>query len=149
MPRCPPFHHSLFLPFRYQLHHKKKIIKMSSDDQLKVITKEELAKHNTKSDPWLAVGGRVYAVKDYMSQHPGGAEVLYEKAGSDATTDFIQIGHGSNARELMKKYCIGRLDGAELMSDEDLAGKSGGEGSKYALFLYYNFEKAAEVPLVF
>eukprot|EP01061_Rhynchopus_euleeides_P039237 TRINITY_DN67329_c0_g1_i1.p2 TRINITY_DN67329_c0_g1~~TRINITY_DN67329_c0_g1_i1.p2 ORF type:complete len:131 (+),score=69.05 TRINITY_DN67329_c0_g1_i1:74-466(+) len=108
---------------------------MSSEDaQLKVITQEQLSKKNSKEDPWLAIGGRVYAVKDYMPEHPGGAEVLFEKAGSDATPDFIQIGHGSNARELMKKYCVGKLEGAELMSDEELAGKSGGEGSKWLIF---------------
>eukprot|EP01059_Diplonema_ambulator_P009665 TRINITY_DN195_c0_g1_i1.p1 TRINITY_DN195_c0_g1~~TRINITY_DN195_c0_g1_i1.p1 ORF type:complete len:146 (+),score=77.30 TRINITY_DN195_c0_g1_i1:56-439(+) len=108
---------------------------MSKDDsQLKEITKVELGMHNSKEDPWMAIGGRVYAIKDYMGQHPGGAEVLMEKAGMDGTEDFKQIGHGKNARELMKKYCIGKLQGETLLSDEDLAGKAGGEGSKWLIF---------------
>eukprot|EP01064_Diplonema_japonicum_P027580 TRINITY_DN400_c0_g1_i5.p1 TRINITY_DN400_c0_g1~~TRINITY_DN400_c0_g1_i5.p1 ORF type:complete len:169 (+),score=69.71 TRINITY_DN400_c0_g1_i5:69-509(+) len=106
----------------------------NDDSKLKEITEEELSKHNSHEAPWLAIGGRVYKIKKYMSQHPGGAEVLLEKAGSDATEEFKQIGHGSNARELMKKYCIGKLQGATLMSDEDLTNKSGGEGSKWLIF---------------
>ena len=106
---------------------------MSHDDsKLKTITQGELEKKNRKEDPWLAIGGRVYAVKDYMSQHPGGAEILFEKAGKDATQDFIDIGHGKNAQELLKKYCIGKLEGARLMTEDEFS-KQGGEGSKYGL----------------
>jgi len=108
---------------------------MSSDDsKLAEYTGEEVAQHNDKKDPWLAIGGRVYAVKDYMASHPGGAEVLYKSAGKeDSTDDFQQIGHGANAREVMKKYAVGKVAGAELMSDEDLAGAKG-EGSKWLIF---------------
>lgn len=106
----------------------------NDDSKLKEITKEELSKHNSKDDPWMAIGGRVYAIKDYMDSHPGGAEVLMEKAGLDGTEDFKQIGHGSNARALMKKYVIGKLQGETLLSDEELANQSGGEGSKWLIF---------------
>ena len=106
---------------------------MSHDDSgLRTITQGELKRRNRREDPWLAISGRVYAVKDFMSQHPGGAEVLFEKAGKDATQDFIDIGHSKNAQELLKKYCIGKLEGARLLT-EDESPKQGGEGSKYGL----------------
>eukprot|EP01059_Diplonema_ambulator_P000696 TRINITY_DN1055_c3_g1_i3.p1 TRINITY_DN1055_c3_g1~~TRINITY_DN1055_c3_g1_i3.p1 ORF type:complete len:119 (+),score=17.02 TRINITY_DN1055_c3_g1_i3:51-359(+) len=96
---------------------------MSRDDsQLRGITRDELRSHS-KEDPWIAIGGRVYAVKEYLKEHPGGVAVLMEKAGLDATEDFKQIGHGKSARELMKSYCIGRLEGETLLPEEDLAGK--------------------------
>lgn len=109
---------------------------MSTDDsQLKVYTADEVVAHNDAKDPWLAIGGRVYAVKDYAASHPGGAEVLQRSAGKpDSTMDFQQIGHGKNAREVMKKYCVGKVKDAHLMDDEELAGK-GGEGSKWLIFL--------------
>ncbi|KAJ9452601.1 Cytochrome b5 [Diplonema papillatum] len=108
---------------------------MSLDDsKLATFTEADLKKHNTKEEPWLLIGGRVYNVKDYMVKHPGGVEVLVEKAGTDATEDFKQIGHGPTARNEMKKYCVGKIEGQELLSEEDLAGKTGGEGSKYLIF---------------
>jgi len=108
---------------------------MSADDsQLKQYTGEEVAAHNDKKDPWLAIGGRVYAVGPYMASHPGGAEVLVKSAGKqDSTDDFQQIGHGANAREVMKKYCVGKVDGAELMTDDQLSGSQDG-GSKWLIF---------------
>jgi len=44
-----------------------------------------------------------------MSQHPGGEEVLLEQAGKDTTEEFEDVGHSSDARELMQKYKIGEL----------------------------------------
>lgn len=42
-------------------------------------------------------------------QHPGGEEVLLEQAGKDATEEFEDVGHSSDAREVMQKYKIGEL----------------------------------------
>lgn len=42
-----------------------------------------------------------------MLQHPGGEEVLLEQAGNDGTEAFEDVGHSTDARELMKKYKIG------------------------------------------
>lgn len=45
----------------------------------------------------------------FLLQHPGGEEVLLEQAGKDATEEFEDVGHSSDAREVMKKYKIGEL----------------------------------------
>lgn len=42
-------------------------------------------------------------------QHPGGEEVLLEQAGKEATEHFEDVGHSTDARDLMKKYKIGEL----------------------------------------
>lgn len=44
-----------------------------------------------------------------MLQHPGGEEVLLEQAGNDGTEAFEDVGHSTDARELMKKYKIGEV----------------------------------------
>ncbi|XP_060232957.1 cytochrome b5 isoform X1 [Meriones unguiculatus] len=42
-------------------------------------------------------------------KHPGGEEVLREQAGGDATENFEDVGHSTDARELSKTYIIGEL----------------------------------------
>lgn len=44
-----------------------------------------------------------------FEQHPGGEEVLREQAGGDATENFEDVGHSSDARELSKTYIIGEV----------------------------------------
>ncbi|ELK31678.1 Cytochrome b5 [Myotis davidii] len=44
-----------------------------------------------------------------LYQHPGGEEVLREQAGGDATENFEDVGHSTDARELSKTYIIGEL----------------------------------------
>ena len=42
-------------------------------------------------------------------QHPGGEEVYKNNSGKICTEDWEDVGHSNNARELMRKYCIGDL----------------------------------------
>ena len=52
---------------------------------------EELAKHNTEADCWIAFRGLVYNVTPYMDFHPGGAEELMRAAGTDGTQLFDEV----------------------------------------------------------
>ena len=40
-------------------------------------------------------------------QHPGGEEILIENAGVDSTENFEDVGHSSDAREMLEEYYIG------------------------------------------
>lgn len=52
----------------------------------------------------------VYIFIDSINiQHPGGEEVLLEQSGCDATEAFEDIGHSSDARELMEPLKIGEI----------------------------------------
>ena len=42
-------------------------------------------------------------------KHPGGEEVLLEQAGKDATETFEDVGHSTEAREIMKDLLVGVL----------------------------------------
>ncbi|OWK16287.1 CYB5B [Cervus elaphus hippelaphus] len=68
---------------------------------------EEVAKRNSPEDIWLVIHGRVYDVSRFLNEHPGGEEVLMEQAGGDATESFEDVGHSSDAREMLKQYYIG------------------------------------------
>lgn len=37
-----------------------------------VITADDLGKHNSKTDCWIAVHSKVWDITDFISEHPGG-----------------------------------------------------------------------------
>jgi len=76
-------------------------------------TAAEVRAHNTKGKPWLTIHDKVYDVTKFLDEHPGGEEVLLEQAGRNATEHFEDVGHSSDARELMKQYYIGDIVDAE------------------------------------
>jgi cytochrome b involved in lipid metabolism len=75
----------------------------------RTITKEELKKHKDGKSCWIAIHDKVYDVTRFLEEHPGGEEVLLEQAGSYATEAFEDVGHSTDARELLQKYEIGEL----------------------------------------
>ncbi|CAB3258995.1 unnamed protein product [Arctia plantaginis] len=79
------------------------------EQQSKLFTREELKARCTRNDAVLIIHNEVYDVTKFLAEHPGGEEVLLEKAGQDATEPFEDVSHSSDARSLMKKYKIGEL----------------------------------------
>ncbi|XP_032468086.1 cytochrome b5 type B isoform X2 [Phocoena sinus] len=75
---------------------------------------EEVAKRNSPKEIWLVIHGRVYDVTRFLNEHPGGEEVLLEQAGGDATESFEDVGHSSDAREMLKQYYIGDVHPNDL-----------------------------------
>lgn len=47
----------------------------------RLISKEEVAKHNKQSDLWLIIHGKVYDVSKFVEEHPGGVDVINDGAG--------------------------------------------------------------------
>ena len=45
----------------------------------------------------------------FLSEHPGGEEIMLESAGADSTEGFEDVGHSSDARILLADYLIGEL----------------------------------------
>jgi cytochrome b involved in lipid metabolism len=52
-------------------------------------------------------GPKVYDVTKYLDDHPGGAEVMLDVAGTNADEFFEDIGHSKEARQELQKYLIG------------------------------------------
>ncbi|XP_032303031.1 nitrate reductase [NADH] isoform X2 [Coturnix japonica] len=74
-----------------------------------VFTLEEVGKRNSNREAWLVIHGRVYDVTRFLEEHPGGEEVLLEQAGRDATESFEDVGHSTDAREMLKQYYVGEI----------------------------------------
>ncbi|KAJ5675130.1 uncharacterized protein N7477_005064 [Penicillium maclennaniae] len=72
---------------------------------------EEIAKHNKKDDLWIAVKGIVLDVTNWLDEHPGGANALFNFMGRDATEEFAML----HDDEVIPKYAghtvIGRVKG--------------------------------------
>ncbi|KAI7757749.1 hypothetical protein M8C21_031761 [Ambrosia artemisiifolia] len=80
----------------------------------KLYSMKEASEHNTASDCWIVVDGKVYDVSSYLEEHPGGDDVLLQVTGKDATEEFEDAGHSKTARELMETFCVGELDPSDI-----------------------------------
>eukprot|EP00927_Polykrikos_kofoidii_P073170 TRINITY_DN69241_c0_g1_i1.p1 TRINITY_DN69241_c0_g1~~TRINITY_DN69241_c0_g1_i1.p1 ORF type:complete len:171 (+),score=34.66 TRINITY_DN69241_c0_g1_i1:2-514(+) len=79
----------------------------------RMITHEELAKHNSEEDCWLAVHGLVLELpKTFLDEHPGGPDSILVVGGTDATSEFEDTGHTNSARKWASDHIIGYLEGA-------------------------------------
>jgi len=55
------------------------------------ITKEEVAKHNSKASCWVILNDDVLDVTSFLKDHPGGELAILTFAGKDATEEFDMI----------------------------------------------------------
>jgi len=96
-----------------------------------VYSREAVKTHSSQSDCWVVLHGNVYDVTKYLDEHPGGPEIIADVAGMDATSEFEDTGHSEDARETLKKFLIGKVEGgAESKADDGKAGatKTSSEG---------------------
>eukprot|EP00096_Caligus_rogercresseyi_P002858 TRINITY_DN1518_c0_g2_i1.p1 TRINITY_DN1518_c0_g2~~TRINITY_DN1518_c0_g2_i1.p1 ORF type:complete len:132 (+),score=46.70 TRINITY_DN1518_c0_g2_i1:266-661(+) len=100
-------------------------------------TLEEVKKHDGSGKEekdksiWTIIDNKVYDLTNFLDEHPGGEEVIIENGGLDSTEAFEDVGHSSDAREMMKDFLIGEL------SESDRKGPSKGVKT-------WNFEKPEE-----
>lgn len=75
------------------------------------ITRDEVARNNTADSLWCIIDAKVYDLTDFVDAHPGGAAVLEQVAGLDATVDFFNL----HRLEVLQKYesslCVGTVKG--------------------------------------
>ena len=78
------------------------------------LTTAQIATHNSLSNCWMIVSGKVYDVTRYITQHPGGASAITNLCGQDGTSGFQTKGgrgsnHSNNAYNLLNNYLIGTV----------------------------------------
>ncbi|CAJ1958810.1 unnamed protein product [Cylindrotheca closterium] len=59
--------------------------------ELPEMTMEELAKHNTEEDLWVAIDGVVYDFTEFAHEHPAGFASIYDLAGKDGSEAFAAV----------------------------------------------------------
>jgi len=73
---------------------------------------------------WFVLHDKVYDVTKFLDEHPGGEEILVENSGKISTEEFEDVGHSSDARDMMKEYYIGDLHPDDCVGDKDKGAKS-------------------------
>ncbi|CAN8067938.1 unnamed protein product [Agarophyton chilense] len=101
---------------------------MRSTEELPEYSSIEVAKHACADDAWLIVGGKVLDMTSWLSEHPGGDDVLLDLAGRDATREFEDVGHSSDARSQLEQLVIGTVRPATI--EELRISRSGGGGGE-------------------
>ena len=85
----------------------------------RVITLEEIAKHNTEQDAWIGFRGKVYNLTPYIHFHPGGPKILEQAFGKDCTALFDKFHKYVNGEFMMRECQVGVLPGYVNDEDED------------------------------
>jgi len=107
-----------------------------ADSEAKVYRLEDVKDHNIskgeKKSIWTVIHDKVYDITPFLDEHPGGEEILIENAGLDASENFEDVGHSSDAREMLKDYYIGELHDDDKTGSSDAGPKSWGSGPTVA-----------------
>ena len=77
-------------------------------EEIREVTREEVAQHDSEDDCWIIIGDHVYDVTDYIYEHPGG-DIIADDAGDDATEGFDEAEHSEEAVEEMAQFLVGKL----------------------------------------
>ena len=79
----------------------------------RLISLQELARHNTASDCWMAIEDNVYNITSYVPTHPAPPKMLTDWCGKEATEAFNTKGYGRPhspaAQSMLEKYFVGKL----------------------------------------
>jgi cytochrome b involved in lipid metabolism len=73
-------------------------------------TWEEIRKHNKDTDLWVVMYGHVCDMTDFLHEHPGGLDPIFDLGGFTASTTFEALGHSAEATAIWKKCIIGKVD---------------------------------------
>jgi cytochrome b involved in lipid metabolism/uncharacterized membrane protein len=81
------------------------------------LSTSEIKKHNSKTDCWSIVNGKVYNLTSYVQKHPGGNAVIANICGKDGTSSFTnQHNTQSKPNSVLSGFLLGSV-GASITAD--------------------------------
>ncbi|KAL9604954.1 MAG: hypothetical protein Q9219_000142 [cf. Caloplaca sp. 3 TL-2023] len=77
----------------------------------KLLSTEEITKHNTAKDLWIVVDGQVWDLTEFAPEHPGGIGIILQHAGHDASQAYNEV-HAPSLlnKTLTSSKLVGTLD---------------------------------------
>ncbi|KAI4169617.1 MAG: hypothetical protein LQ343_005556 [Gyalolechia ehrenbergii] len=83
----------------------------------KILSTEEISKHNTAKDLWIVVDGQVWDLTNFAPEHPGGIGIILQHAGHDASQPYNEVHSPSLLpKTLTTSKFIGTLDTSTVSS---------------------------------
>ena len=90
------------------------VITNNSNINLKTLSSDEVAKHNSASDCWMIVNGKVYDLTSLISSHSGGSAAILKDCGKDGSVGFntkdTGRSHSTNAKNILDSMYLGDLN---------------------------------------
>ncbi|KAF9041278.1 oxidoreductase [Panaeolus papilionaceus] len=90
--------------------------------RVRIYTAEDVATHTKTSSCWVSRGTKVYDVSSFLSDHPGGDDLILQYAGKDIDKvmhDKDEHDHSDSAYAMLEEYLIGRLGTGESVVRDD------------------------------
>lgn len=89
-------------------------------DDVEGLTLLLVKQHNTAESCWVILYGKVYDVTSFIPEHPGGAKIILQLAGTDATEEYDPIHPpGTLEESLEPKQCLGTIDETTFPKPEE------------------------------
>ncbi|KAL9027424.1 MAG: hypothetical protein Q9196_004043, partial [Gyalolechia fulgens] len=83
----------------------------------KLLSIEEISKHNTAKDLWIVIDGQVWDLTQFAPEHPGGIGIILKHAGHDASQPYNEVHSPSLLpKTLTTSKLIGTLDTSTVSS---------------------------------
>lgn len=81
----------------------------------------EVEQHASAESCWIVHENRVYDVSAFIPRHPGGQQLLVQRAGRDVSRDMEgpPHRHSTNARRWLQQYYIGELRREDDQGEEE------------------------------
>ncbi|KAG2234264.1 hypothetical protein INT48_002854 [Thamnidium elegans] len=79
---------------------------------MKEYSLQQVEQHTSEDSCWCIYQDKVYDVTEFMQDHPGGEDLIFDYAGKDITNvmkDVLEHEHSDSAYEILQEYCIGTL----------------------------------------
>mmetsp|Transcript_27039 Transcript_27039/g.76065 ORF Transcript_27039/g.76065 Transcript_27039/m.76065 type:complete len:89 (-) Transcript_27039:24-290(-) len=75
-----------------------------------VLTIEEVSRHSTPKDCWLAIHGHVLDLTNFATTHPGGSYMIHKLCGKDGTEVYGAVHDSALLNQpVLDQYRIGTI----------------------------------------
>lgn len=95
---------------------------MSLTRRFRIFTSEDVEEHVSPKSCWVTRDGKVYDVTEFLSDHPGGEDLILKYAGKDVgeiMKDSTEHDHSDSAYKMLDEFIVGRLGADTKIVDEN------------------------------
>lgn len=117
---------------------------------MSLISFREIEKHTKENDCWVVFYDKVYDLSKWIKSHPGGADIILQYTGKDATQIFESFHSKDLLITLPQHYFIGNIDKSTIKPHNIASSKTNNNSINYnlpsitSLLNLYDFQSLAK-----